>query len=424
MLPCGPKIKPSCRLVPCILILLFWPRLPAAQAPASAKVGVATVEKRRLQSELVLLGQAEAVRTSRPSAEVEGLVDEVLVDDGDAVEAGQPLLRLDVGLREIAKRRAEAELRLAEEQLAEYREGSRPEEIRQAEEAMNSAKFIEEEARRDLARTRSLWEKGAASDQEHTAAQAKAQAASALYREKVAACELVKAGPRSEVVVRAEMQVAVRKAELDQLVDEIRRAEVRAPYAGRITRKLVERGDYVQRGAAVFSMVQLRPIRVVMAAPERVVDRLRKGTRLSITFDSLPGEEFETEVETVIPVADSTARTFPVRTSLANDDGRLLTGMAARGRVSLPAAAPLLAVPSDAIVRTETALLVYAVREGVAAAVPVRPGITDGDWTAVVGDLEEGEQVVVRGNERLFPGAPVEILGEGAPSATTEETRP
>ena len=125
---------------------------------------------------------------------------------------------------------------------------------------------------------------------------------------------------------------------------------------------------------------------------------------------AIPSRTFPGEVEAIVPLADRLARTFPVKVRLANTRHSILPGMAARASVPLPSPEASLAVPSDAVVRTETGFLVYVVREGKAALVPVKPGISEEGLIEVRGELSEGEQVVVRGNERLRPGAPVEIV--------------
>jgi multidrug efflux pump subunit AcrA (membrane-fusion protein) len=344
-------------------------------------------------------------------------VEEVLVDEGAAVEAGEVLLRLNADQRRIQKRRAEADLRLVQEQLREYRAGSRPEEIRQAEEAMYSAKALREEALRDLERIQSLYEKSAASQQEFTAARAAADAAEHTYQEKQAAFELARKGPRDEMIARAEALVASRQADLEAIVDDIQRAEIRAPYTGVLTEKLVDSGDYLAKGTPAFAMVQVHPIHVNLATPEDAVARIRKNMEIEIRIDAIPGRTFQGTVEAIVPLADRLARTFPVKVRVDNEEGRILPGMAARAGIPLPSPVASLAVPSDAIVRTEAGFVVYVVRGGRAALIPVVPGLSEDGLVEVRGELAEDEPVVIRGNERLRPGASVEIVPAGPPAA-------
>lgn len=420
------------------------PAFPQGGPPRS-RVSVGTVEERIFSLRLEVLGEVEPVRESRPSAEVEGLVQEVLVDEGTRVEAGQPLVRLSTEQRRIQRRRAEAELRQVEEQLREYRAGSRPEEIRQAEAAVKSAKAILDETEESLRRVESLHEKGTVSDQELTTARARALSARGIHEERVAAHDLVRAGPRAEVVARAEATVAMKRAELHLIEDEILRAEVPAPFAGVVTEKLVEKGDYVRLGDPVAAMVELDPIRATLEMPESAVDRVREGTEIRVIVDALSagapsgedgpsgnrperdlrGGDLAGTLEAVVPRGDRLARTFPIKVRLANPDGRLLPGMTARGILTLPSPAPSLAVPADAIVRTDAGVVhVYAVRDGRAAFVPVSAGLTEGGLVEVRGPLAAGEKVIVRGNERVLPDMPVEVLEAMEPRGAPEGEPP
>ena len=73
----------------------------------------------------------------------------------------------------------------------------------------------------------------------------------------------------------------------------------------------------------------------------------------------------------------------------------------------------------DAIVRQGQQTLVYTVREGKAAPIPVQTSSSDGPMVAIKAEgLSEGMQVVIRGNERIFPGSPVMVAGETLPGAT------
>jgi multidrug efflux pump subunit AcrA (membrane-fusion protein) len=371
------------------------------------------VQLREFRPTIELIGQIEPVRRSLVSSEVEGLVEAVEKEAGDRVEIGDVLVRLKTTQREIRRRRAEAELELAREQLRELETGSREEEIRQAEAAVRDARALLEEAERDLERNEALIGTDAISERELTDSRAKALSWRAIYNQRVAAYDLVKAGPREEEIARAAAEVRIREAALDEIVDEIDKATIRAPFAGALTEKLVEVGRYVNRGEGVFTLLQMNPIRAVVAVPETVIDRVKLGDRVRVRLEALPKEDFEGDVEAIVPSGDPRARTFPVRVLLDNTAGRFLPGMAVRGRVPISGPREALAVPADSIVRGPAGTVVYAVREGAAALVPVTVGLADGGWVEVEGPLTEGEPVIVRGNERLRPGQPVEVIGAG-----------
>ena len=122
----------------------------------------------------------------------------------------------------------------------------------------------------------------------------------------------------------------------------------------------------------------------------------------------------------IAPDASETTHTFPVIITVDNKDGRLGGGMLVRATVNLSEVFSSLAVSKDALIRQGPQTMIYTVVEGKASPIPVVVTSSNGRMIAVQGEgLEEGMPVVVRGNERLFPGAPVR-LPEGNPAEGDE----
>ena len=114
------------------------------------------------------------------------------------------------------------------------------------------------------------------------------------------------------------------------------------------------------------------------------------------------------EVDTIIPRADPQARTFPLKVALQQNNGTIGVGMLAQ--VSMPAGDTYQAivVPKDAIVGDGANQHVFRIGpDSTVERVPVQTGEGLGDWIVIRGGIAAGEQVVTRGNERLFPGQPV-----------------
>lgn len=404
-------------------VLLMPPLLLLGSLQGPAKVSVAAVVNHRFVSKLEVLGEVEAVRESRLGAEIDGLVRELVVDEGSKVEGGQTLLELKTVERRIRRQRAEAELSLATKQLEEYEAGSRPEEKREAEAAVAEARAMQVEADRELERVRGLRKTAVASEKAYTAAQAVAHGARATLERRTAILDRVMAGPRPEVVARAKSQVAIKASELALIDDEIDKANMRAPFAGIITEKLVEVGRYVRRGDAILSLVQMDPIRVVLAVPEHSISRIRVGMAVRVKLDAFPDEEHSGKVEAVVPKGDPLARTFPVKVRLENPDLEILPGMTARAMFEL-SGSNALAVPSDTLVQTPFGSIVYVVRDGKAVRIDVGRGRSDGAWIEVGSGIRKGDLVVTRGNELLRPGQAVRVVSPDGSGAEAARKRP
>ncbi len=120
------------------------------------------------------------------------------------------------------------------------------------------------------------------------------------------------------------------------------------------------------------------------------------------------GEQLSGTVTGIAPRASEETHTFPVIIEVPNEDMALGGGMLVRTTLSMDETFNSLAVSKDAIIRQGEQTIVYTIADGKAVPIPVISKATNGKMIAVQGDgLSEGMPVVVRGNERIFPGSPV-----------------
>lgn len=337
-----------------------------AYAQQAIPVVVSTAEMRPMLEELPLTGSVTARRTSHLSPRVDGLVAEVLVEDGDFVEKGQILVKLDAIISEVQLARASAALQ-------------------------------EAQARRSDARRRRDEAAELADDK---------LVASTVYDSAVAEVEINEAS-----VKRLE-------AELRQQRELLNRHSIRAPFKGVVGRKEVEVGQWVQRGASVLDIFESHVLRIEVPVPQVYFNRIAVGTPAIIRFDSNPDTSVDASVSIKIPLSNPAARAFPVRIEVPNSDHVWAPGMSARITLLLTNGHETLAlqVHRDAVTaQADGARVVWVVDDSpdamVAKPVAVQVGRAMGESVEVLGgQLAEGAQVVIRGNERLRPGQAVRIV--------------
>nr|MCU0982473.1 efflux RND transporter periplasmic adaptor subunit [Pirellulaceae bacterium] len=217
---------------------------------------------------------------------------------------------------------------------------------------------------------------------------------------------------------------------------------VRAPFDGYVTAKHTEDGAWIKQGEPVVELVAVDPVEVSVLVPEEFIASLRPGMPASVQLDAMAAQLMDAEISRIVPQADVRSRSFPVKLVISNprdaSGHALKAGMLAR--VTLAVAPPKMAllVPKDALVLGGTTPLVYVVandprtRQMIAAPVSVQLGAADGGEMQVLGDLKPGQDVIVRGNERIMPGAPVVVADEpprgkppaGAAKPSTPATSP
>lgn len=215
-------------------------------------------------------------------------------------------------------------------------------------------------------------------------------------------------------VTRAEERHKQLEAERDQLKLDVNKCVVRAPYGGYTVSQLVDIGEWVSPGTPVYEIVDLAVVKVTLDLPERHFGQVEIGTLVSISVSGNATTPVVGKVTGIAPQASETTHTFPVIVSVENADGRLGGGMLVRATVSLKGRFTSLAVSKDAIIRQGDQTMVYTIVEGKAAAISVITSSSNGIMIAVSGEgLSEGMPVVVRGNERIFPGSPVQTPDGG-----------
>ena len=300
-------------------------------------------------------GYVEATEV-RVAPEVGGRLLEVAVREGDRIESGAVVARLDDTETALALRRVEAERDQALAQLRLLQAGARGEEVRQARAQESSADAeaaaLEAElqaARADLARFEALLatDAGSRKQRDDAATRVKvgeARLSAARERARAAAEGLarVRAGARSEEIAAARARVAAAEAQIAALAENRADATLRAPVAGFVTAKLADAGEMIARGApiAVISDLDHAWANVYVDAP--VIPRLKLGQKVPLITDA--GGRLEGTITYISPKAEFTPRNvqtaeertklvYRIKVTADNREGILKPGMPVEAEV-------------------------------------------------------------------------------------------
>ncbi|QDT15811.1 efflux RND transporter periplasmic adaptor subunit [Alienimonas californiensis] len=415
---------PAVRLLPAVLLLTVGV-VPSAfaqsAAPPATLVDVAPVRQAQVASGREFVGTVMPLKLATVGSAVDGRIVDFPVERGDRVEAGDTLAQVLTGTIDLELKAAEAQLDLSRQELAELENGTRPEELRQAQARATSAdatrKFLETRRRR----VELLYDRSSAMTRDDVDEAAAAQIeAEQTYQEALAALELAQAGPRPERIAQARARVALQEATVEKLQDQIKKYRIQSRFAGYVIAEHTEEGQWVNSGDPVAAVAALDEVEVEAFVLEEYVPFIRPGISARVEVPSLPDRTFVGAVSSVVPQGDSRTRTFPVRVRVENvigEDGPMMkSGMLARVVLPTGAETDALLVPKDALVLGGPQPVVWAIaqagvsgsesggeRQGEARAVPVRLGVAQGDAIQVIGDLSETDLVIVRGNERIIP---------------------
>lgn len=355
-----------------------------AQMPP-ALVVVAPVEQRSMALGHPLVASVEAVTRTNLAAEQEGFVKERLFDEGQTVTAGQVLVKLDVALLTTQRDAAAAS-------------------VQSAQAMVRQAQARQQNWAREDKRMTDLYENHAVSEKEYNDVRTELEIADA------------------EIELRS-AELAQKQAELQRLNQMLEKSVIRSPFDGVVGRRSVEVGQWLKQGDTVAELVQLDPLFVRVGVPEELIARVAPGTAASVAIPAMPGLTLEGKVDQILPEADVTTRTFPVRIRVENKDQKVRPGFFATIILKQEVGEGAFVVPRDAIVLSGTDRRVVAVRDSAAVLVPVTLLGGDGQYEVVSGELKDGDVVVTRGNEMLMTGQGV-IVTNQPPATSAPATQP
>ncbi|MGD2179686.1 efflux RND transporter periplasmic adaptor subunit [Lusitaniella coriacea] len=339
------------------------PETPAAESQAPARsVTVAEVESQAVNRTLDATGTVEAFEMIPVMAEATGLkIQSVLVDEGDIVQKGQLLARLDNSILQAQLVQAQAGVQEAEARLAQLRAGSRTEEVARARESASSAKAAVRQAQSDLtlARQRAqsnrmLASEGAiARDRLNEVltiernSQAALDSAQARLREAQQQLAQVRAGSRPEEIAQAQAQLSQAKGQVQLVTAQLADTQVVAPRGGKIAERNARVGETTSSSTTLFKIVQNGRLELQVKVPETQLPQIRPGQKVEITSDSDSQLRLTGTVRDIDPIVDSESRQATVNVNLPNN-ANLKPGMFLRAAI-ITSATPGVTVPADAI---------------------------------------------------------------------------
>ena len=379
---------------------------------------------------------------------------------------------------EAAVKQAEQGLKSAQARLEIVRQGARPQERRQVDAALDSAQASFENAKINLARTKSLVDQGAVAKSNLDADQRSYDVAAAQLRSAQEQVSLIKAGARPEELQQAELavrtareQVARAQGDLKQRnlrTDDIRAAQagvqqaqaslamasqgladsgIRSPIAGVVADRMVEPGEMVAPGTPLMRIYNPSTIYYEATVSEAQVDEVHTGQKVALTSDAIPGKVFDGSVVKIYPAANANNRSFQARIAITSS-GELKPGMFAKGKVIVEQHTSALMLPRDAILNTPQGEQVFVVTDGTIDVpdVSAKPGKDgklptkkiqgkvahrrsleiglDSDSTVeIIRGLNEGDTVVRTGQSYLQDGQAVRVLGTSSITPSTPEAK-
>lgn len=362
--------------------------LNGALTPA-VTVQVASVQKIYPSQTLVLLnasGYVVAQRKAALAAKMTGCLEYLAVEEGDRVEKGQIIARLESLDMQAAVERAEANVNVAQSNIIQ-------------------SKAELEDALRAYRRRKDAAGGG-------YVAQTELEAAEARY-------------------LKAKASIAAQEASHKAALAQLREAQInlsysfiRAPFDAVVLTKNADVGDIVtplgaaaNAKAAVVTIADMSSLQVEVDVSESNIDKVNIDQPCEIQLDALPDKRFKGKVHKIVPTADRSKASVLVKIAFLENDPKILPEMGAKvaflsRELSAEEQVPIVAIPAEAVIDQGGVGMVYVVQDGRAESAAIRTGRRIGAASEVLAGVNVGDKVILAPLNLVEHGAKVKLKGE------------
>lgn len=211
-------------------------------------------------------------------------------------------------------------------------------------------------------------------------------------------------------------EVNVLKSEVALIRSQIDKTELRAPFDGMVGLKYVSEGSYITPSTRVASLQDISPVKIDFSIPERYVNRVGPGDRITFTVQGTPGR-FEGEIYAIEPKIESRTRTLQLRAISENPGGLLVPGAFADLELILQTIDDALMVPAIALIPELQGQKVFLYRNGRVVQQTVQTGIRTDERVQLTSGIAAGDTVLTTGLLQVQPGMPVVLkeIQQGRP---------
>jgi len=370
----------------------------AASASKAVPAHIYTVAEETTKRRVQAVGSLFAFEESTLSSEVDGIVAKVLVDVGDNVSEGQPLIELDDRELRLEVDRQQGVVRQVRAQLGIGPNDAPPADA-QSMASVQRAQADLFDAERKYNRARELFKDNLISQQQLDEASSRYQSTKATYDLSLQEVNRLKA-----LLVSSEAMERLAEKKLND-------ATIRAPFAGSIKTRDVHPGEYVKVQSAVMVLVRTDRLRARLAVPERWAGWIKDGAAVDLSVEAFAGETFQGRITRINPAVSQDSRTFEAEALLENKGNRLKPGFFVQASMPSEKEEKAIFVPEPAVNYRYGVYKVFLVNGDRVSERQIRPagqtedsrgrrfeiaeGLKPGDRVAAAlsGDLHDGDKV-------------------------------
>lgn len=312
----------------------------------SIPVEIAQLQIGAISSNYETTAVLEAKQEAYVVARASGIIEHIYVEEGDYVEKGQALAKLEQARYNLSLNRAKADLKGIQKELDKINE-------------VYSQKLVSDDTYDKL---------------------------TAQYESAKATLELAELD-LAETTIRAPISgfIAERNAKVGNLTESFQRERM-------------------------FHVVEQKELYGILHLPERELARVHKEQKATLSITALSGKDMIAYVERISPVIDSETGTFKVTLRVPNENNILKAGMFSKVKLNYDTHENATLLPRKALLHIDDQINVFVVKDGIASKIPVSIGYQEGQYVEITEGLDGTEKVVITGHHNLKDQANVEIV--------------
>ena len=356
-------------------------------------VEVETAGKKTLVNTAILSGKVSSETDVTVVPKVAGKVESVNVKVGDTVHKDQVLFTLDTSDMTNTYQLAEAHYQNSKDQWDSAKASL------ERTKALASVKIAD--AQKNLANTKTLFDAGVASKDQLNKAEIALNELKSTYDAQI-----------EQLSVQAsDSSLKLAEVQLSQARDALDNAAVTAPVDGVVSQVYVTVGNMATSAQSALTLTNIDSVYSIVNVPENLINRLIKDKPVKVAVPSVSEASLEGKIENVSPSSDPKTQLYPLKITFENPKGLIKPGMFAKVELTTDEKADVMAIKSEAIVLKNEKTIVYVVKEDKAVAKEVVTGLDTGVDIEILKGLDQGDQVIIKGQTLVDEGHKVKVVG-------------
>lgn len=369
---------------------------PSASTQTKAKITNVEITKVRSASfseKSLVTGTVEPFKEVILSPEISGKLQWLGIREGQTVQKGALVARLDASILAAQKNQAEANYRLSLAQ-EKWQKRTSVQQVAQAETSLGSNMT-------SFNRQKKLLSEKVVSQQNFD------NASDNLKNARIQ-LELQKLQLQSNKEVNR-LQSQAQASNVQVAKANLAKAYVYAPLSGYVNQVPAEVGEIVSPGASLAQIVQMSQVKVVAGLNEQDIGRVKLGTLVNVRFDAYPKEVYTGPIVFMSATASQGSKTFPIKVQLQNPGLKLKSGMIGRLEITKQEFDNAVVIPLDAVIERGTERFVFVEENGVAVMRPIELGASYLSQVQVLSGLKAGENLITFGHRELSNNDKVKV---------------